>query len=113
MEFIQDGKRINSYITAAHKVYTTAGARSHLAVVSALFLAASTGQNAYLNRIYPALRSNDQQAMKLFIRRAHAINGLVLAGADFKTATPDGLASEDVIAAVAAGSVVDMVKGEF
>lgn len=113
MELIQDGKKLNAYIDATLKTYTNVGARVHLAVASALFLAASTGQNGFLNRIYPALRSNDQQAMKLFIRRAHAINGLVLGGGDFKTVTPDGLPSEVVVAAVATGSVVDLVKGEF
>lgn len=113
MEIIQDGKKLNAYIDSALKTYKTVGGKIHVAVASALFLAANTGQNAYLNKIYPALRSNDQQAMKLFIRRAQIINGLVLAGADFATATPDGLPSDEVVAAAAAGQVVDLVKGEF
>lgn len=112
MELIQDGKKLNSYIDASLKVYKTAGARIHLAIVSALFLAAATGQNAYLNRIYPALRSNDQQAMKLFIRRAQIINGMILGGAG-AMATPEGLSSEEVVAFAAAGEVVQLVKGEF
>lgn len=113
MELIQDGKKLNTLIDATLKSYKTVGERIHIVVASALFLAATTGQNAYLNKIYPALRSNDQQAMKLFIRRAHIINGLVLAGSDFNTATPDGLASSVVVEAAARGAVVDLVKGEF
>lgn len=110
---ISDGKKLSAYIQSTLKGYKTYGARVHIAVVSALAFAAATGQNAMLNQVYEGLRSNDQTAMKLFIRRAHVINGMVLGGADFLKATPDGLEAEVIVGFASVGAVVELSKGQF
>lgn len=110
---ITDGKALGKYITSTMKGYQSYGARVHIAVVSALAFAAVTGQNGFINTIYEGLRSNDQQAVKLFIRRASAINGMVLDGEDFTKATPDGQPAEYITAMVAKGSFLELSKGVF
>lgn len=113
-KLITDTAKLTAYITSTMKTYKSNGERVHVAFVSALYHAATTGQNALLNRVYSQLRSNDQSAVKLFVRRAHIINGMILAGAnDPAKATPEGLETEALVALHLQGQVLDIVKGEF
>lgn len=105
-EIIKDGAALNKRINYTLKTYASVGLRIHVEIVSALWHAAAFGNPFYLNRIYSALRSNDQTAVKLFIRRAHVIVGLE--GAD-----PAGLPSEVIQAAAEKGAVVKLTKEEF
>lgn len=106
VEIITDGAALNTRITATIKMYSSAGAHIHVDFVSALWHAAKHGNPFYLNRVYAALRPNDQQAAKLYIKRAHAIVGL-------EGENPDGLDAEVIKAAVDAGAVVKLEKDEF
>lgn len=106
IEIITDGAKLNTRINSTLKTYASVGARIHVEFISALWHAATNGNPFYLNRLYAALRSNDQQAAKLFIRRAHAIVGL-------EGENPDGLSSEVIQAATEKGEVVKLTKGEF
>jgi hypothetical protein len=103
---IKDGAALNKRMNSTLKTYASVGARIHVEVVSALWHAATNGNPFYINRIYSELRSNDQTAVKLYIRRISAIVGLD--GAD-----PEGLPSETVIAAVEQGGILTLKKGEF
>lgn len=100
---ITDGAKLNTRITSTLKTYASVGVRIHVEFISALWHAATHGNPFYLNRLYAALRTNDKQAAKLFIRRAHAIVGL-------EGENPDGLDHEIVLAAIEKGSVVKAEK---
>ena len=106
IEIITDGEKLGKYVAESTKMYATAGNRIHIALVSALWFAAKHGYVQYLNQVYQALRSNDKTAVKLYIRRAHAIVGL-------EGENPDGLDSAIILAAVEAGTVLKLTKDEF
>lgn len=103
---IKDSTKLNTYVTNTLKAYQSAGVRIHIAVISALYHAAATGQNAVINRIMAGLRSNDATAVRQFVRRVSAIVGL-------EGEEPDGLAAEVIQAAVEAGALLDFKQGEF
>jgi hypothetical protein len=105
-DLIQDQAKLKTFIQKALSDYTSAGRRIHIAVVSAVFHAARTGDPSLLNFAYKGLRSNDQGAVKLFVRRAHAIIGL---GGD----NPDMKPSEVVQAAIEKGTVLGLKQGDF
>lgn len=99
-------KSMKAFVTEALKTYTNAGTMIHIAVVSGIYHAAKTGDPVHINRVFSGLRSNDQQAVRLYIRRISAICGLD--GGD-----PEGLPAEKVNQAVRDGSVLAYEKGEF
>ena len=103
---IVEASKLSNYITTALKQYTTAGTKIHVAVVSAIHVAATSGNPGLLNRVYHALRSNDQQAVKLYIRRTNTLVGTE--GKDF-----DGWSTEDINEAHANGSVLTFKNGGF
>lgn len=103
---ITDKTKLSAHIKRALSTYAKVGDAIHVAVVSALHHAAKYGDPQYLTAIYSGLRSNDQTAMKMYLRRVSAIVGL-------EGENPDGQESEVVIAAVAAGGIVTLEKGEF
>lgn len=105
-KIINDGAALGKRINQTLKMYASAGNRIHTDFVSALWHVAKHGNAFYLNRIYSALRSNDQQAARLYLRRAAAIVGL-------EGANPDGLDAEIIKAAVEKGSVVKITKDEI
>lgn len=105
-EIIQDGDKLSASIGSVLKLYTQTFEKLHIAVVSAIWHACKTGDAVYMNRIYPNLNSNDQQALRSYVRRIHAINGL-------DGEAPDGLNADLVNAAVLEGSVFGFAKGQF
>lgn len=106
MEIIKDKSKLNKYVkdTIAH--YQSTGKRVHTAFVSALYHAATTGYVETLNQLFSGLRSNDQTAVKMYVRRASAIVGLN--GGD-----PEGLHTEEIQAAIENGKVLNFAKNEF
>lgn len=108
---IADTEKLASHVTLTLKQYVTVGEKLHVAVISAIWHACKHGNPAILNRVYEGLRSNDQTALKLYVRRASAINGMALAKSKF--AVPDGLPSEQVTEFVNAGTVLGFEKGLF
>lgn len=102
---IEAGK-LSAYITSTLKQYATAGLKIHVAVVSAMHVAATSGNPGLLNRIYHGLRTNDQQAVKLYVRRTNILVGTD--GKDF-----DGWTTEQINEAHANGAVLTFKAGEF
>lgn len=97
---------LKSHIIATLQQYTSNGQAIHQAVVSALYHAAVHGDPSLLNVCYGGLRTNDQQAVKLWIRRAFIVNGL-------DGGSPEGLAQELIVKACQAGEILSLVKGKF
>lgn len=106
LAIISDGNLLNSSIGSVLKLYTQTFEKLHVVTLSAIWHACKSGDPVYLNRIYPALNSNDQQALRSYVRRIHAINGL-------DGEQPDGLMAEEVNAAVLKGTVLGFAKGVF
>ena len=105
MEIIKSDK-LATYIATFIKEYKASGRKAHVAIVSALAHVCEHNNTTPLNDIYDALRSNDQQAMRLYIRRVFAIMGL---DGDL----PDGKSADVVQAAVERGAIVSFSKGKF
>ena len=106
MDIITDLSKLNSYITQTGKTYASAGRRVHIAVVSALWHVSKSGDVRPLNKVFEFLRSNDQQAVKMYIRRAQIINGL-------NGKAPDGLSNDVINEALSVGQVLGFKQGEF
>lgn len=103
---ITDGKELSKHTAATLKTYASVGVRLHVDAISGLYHAAKHGDPVHLNRLYAGLRSNDQTALKMYIRRVHAILGVD--GADI-----DGLDTDVLQAAIENGTILGMKKGEF
>src|SRR5690606_34916737 len=71
-------KNLATFISAAVSAYQSAGEQMHIAAISAIHNTATSGDVTLLNVVYEGLRSNDQQALKLYIRRATIVSGLSL-----------------------------------
>lgn len=99
MTIIKDKSKLSKYVTETLAQYISVGDRVHVAFISSLYHAATTGYVETLNTLIAGLRSNDQTALKMYVRRAAAIVGL---GGE----NPDGKDSEVVIAAVEAGGIL-------
>lgn len=106
MNIINNGKTLNTRITNVMKRYREIGPAVHEIAVSALWHAATYGQPGPLNAIHESLRENDRQALKLFIRRASAMNAN-------EGKNPDGLPAEQVQTLVEAGKFLAMEKGKY
>lgn len=106
MQIIKDGKLLAKEQEATIRLYASAHAKLHICVVSGLWHAAVHGDPVHLNRLYSALKTNDQSAVKMYVRRVHAIIGL--AGD-----VPDGKDKEIVQAAIEAGTVLGFADGAF
>lgn len=105
-KLITNTTELGKSITSALKTYASVGLRLHVLTISALHHAAVHGDPIYINRIYAGLRTNDQTALRMFIRRSHAIVGL-------DGGAVDGLDSDVLNAAIEAGTVLTFTKGEF
>lgn len=103
---ITDKDKLTAFASRAIAAYSSSGPMIHTAFVSALWHTAQHGNPAILQRIYNALRPNDQNAVRLYLRRVSAIVGLE--GED-----PDGQATEVVQGAIAAGKMLDIKQGSF
>lgn len=106
MQIIKDKSKLSSHIANAIKQYQSSGRAIHVSVVSALYHAATTGDPRYLTQIYEGLRSNDQTAVRMYIRRVSAIVGL-------DGGNPDGLANEVINAAVERGGILTFKEKKF
>lgn len=109
LAIIKDADKLCAEIEKTRKAYESVGTKVHRDVVSAVYVAATTGNTVPINKIYGLLRSNDQQAVKLWVRRIQIINGI---SPDFN---PDDapMHSDFIQAALADGSVLTLKKNEF
>ena len=103
-------KSLASFVTEAIAAYKSSGEKMHIAVVSALHNQATSGDTTLINRIYENLRSNDQQALRLYVGRNAVANGLVLTGANESVET---LETETKNKMVEVGCILDFKKGKF
>lgn len=99
LAIIRDSAKLAREIGSALSLYDSVGKRLHIAACSALFHAATTGNPAHLQKLYDGLRSNDQQNLRLWLRRCAATVGL-------NGEAPDGMPSDQVTAAVENGSIL-------
>lgn len=106
MTIILTAATLTKNIKAALSTYKSIGDKIHVLTVSCLYHSATTGDTTPLNMLYEGLRSNDQQALKLYVRRTQVITGLD--GAD-----PEGLPSETILAALSRSAILDMQKNKF
>lgn len=97
--------------------YTEAGVLVHVAAVSTIFHAAKHGDCELLNRLHNGLRPNDQAALKLYVRRAHILLGLIEAKAikpnEGIPSGDDALPSEVIQSAHELGQVLDFKSKEY
>lgn len=70
----------SKYIDETLSLYAEVGERLHNSAVIAFWHAVTHRNPALFNRFHAALRSNDQQALKLWVRRVQVTNGLILHG---------------------------------
>lgn len=106
LQIITDSAKLSATVKRALAQYATVGANLHVAAVSALWHVCKHGNPAVLNTIHAGLRSNDQTALKMYIRRAQIINGL-------GGGVPDGLPASEIQAAHSRGMVLDFRQGQF
>lgn len=106
MKIINNGKTLNTRIASVMKRYREIGTAVHEIAVSAMWHAATYGQPGPLNAIHESLRENDRQALKLFIRRASAMNAN-------GGKNPDGMNAEDIQTLVEAGKFLTFEKGKY
>lgn len=103
-------KNLAAFVTEALSSYQKARETMHVAVISALFNTATSGDVTLLNRIYEGLGSNDQTALRLYVRRASIVNGLVMSNGP---ADIEALDTETMTKMVKLGAIVDFKKGKF
>lgn len=103
-------KNLAGYVAEAVKAYQSSGEKMHIAIVSALYNQATSGDTTLINTIHSGLRSNDKQALRLFIRRASIVNGLILTNAPQNV---DVLDTETMQAMLKIGAVVSFSKDKF
>jgi hypothetical protein len=107
MDIIKDASKLNQYISATLKAYGEAGRKAHIAVISCLWHVSTHGDVRPLNAFFAGLRTNDQQAVRLYVRRCQIINGL--GGKDINKAMP----SDVLNSAAEAGAILSFSKSEF
>lgn len=115
MEIIRDSKKLNAFIQSTMRMYASSGERIHCAVVSAMFQTAApdSGNPKPLTVIYHGLRSNDQTALKNFIRRVHIAVGLGLDHVPEKDEHGNLFPQTYFNQAVTEGAVFDFKDKEF
>lgn len=110
-KLITDGAKLQEFVTSTIKAYGKVQVDLHVAVISAIAAVCRHGNPAELNRIYDALNSNDQTALKLYVRRITVANGLSMAGHPKEAI--DGIPSEVAAEMLTKGSVIGFSKGAF
>lgn len=103
---IRDKTKLADFIDATLNLYHDVGDRLHVAVVSCLWHVATHGNPALLNKLFAGLRVNDQNTVRLYVRRAAIYIGL-------NGESPNGLEREVIQAAFVAGQVLDMKNKQF
>jgi hypothetical protein len=76
----KDSKKASAFIDETLSLYAEVGERLHVAACVAAWHTFTHRNPALLNRLFAALRSNDQQALKLWLRRVQVTNGLIILG---------------------------------
>jgi hypothetical protein len=114
-----DPKKASAYVDETLSLYADVGERIHNAAVITAWHAVTHRNPALFNRFHAALRSNDQQALKLWVRRVQVTNGLILHGlidasAQIPTKDTGGPLSGDTIdMAEETGSVLKFENKQF
>lgn len=103
-------KGLAAYVTTALSEYKSSGEKMHVAIISALHNTATSGDVTLLNRINDELRSNDKQALRLYVRRAAIVTGLVLTNGP---KTVDVLDTASMEKMLSEGQVIGYSKGKF
>lgn len=103
---MKDEGRLSTFIDDTLTSYRSVGRAIHVALVSCLWHVATHGNPALLNKLFAGLRDNDQNAVRLYIRRAQIVIGL--SGEE-----PDGQDSAILQAAFLAGQSLDMKNKQF
>ncbi len=88
----ENANAASKYVDETLSLYAEVGERLHNAAVITFWHAVTHRNPALFNRFHAALRSNDQQALKLWVRRVQVTNGLILHGliaADAQIPTKD------------------------
>lgn len=99
-----------AYVTTALAEYKSSGEKMHVAIISALHNTATSGDVTLLNRINDELRSNDKAALRLYIRRASIVTGLVLTNGPKDVDKLDTASMEKMLSE---GGVIGFAKGKF
>lgn len=116
---LRDNKKASAYIDETLSLYAEVGERLHVAACVALWHTVTHRNPALLNRLHSALRSNDQTALKLWIRRVQVTNGLILMNeiepnAAIPTSDTGGpLAAEVIAEAEETGSVLAFENKQY
>lgn len=106
-QIIKAAKTLRKEAELQLKAYKSVGERLHAVIVSSIWHACTHGDPSILNFVYTGLRSNDQTAVKMYIRRAMIINGRP------KGDSPEKLTTEEINQALLQGSVFGYEKGQF
>ncbi len=109
---ITDKNKLSTRITKNLKAYKSTGADIHTDFVSSLYHAMKHGDTSLMNRVYNGLRPNDQQAVKLYVRRVFIINGLSMQN-DLNGTSPNGMETAEIIKACSIGETLSFTKGAF
>lgn len=103
-------KNLASYVSSAIEEYKSSGEKMHVAIISALYNTAVSGDVTLLNRINENLRSNDQSALRLYIRRVSIANGLSMTGGPAKIEVLDTASMEKMLKT---GGILGFSKKKF
>lgn len=106
LAIITNGDKLTKYIGESKVLYLQVGIRLHISAVSAIWFACKHGNPGPLNQLFGFLSSNDQAALRFFIRRSHVIVGL-------KGGAPEGLSPEAINSAEEAGKVFGFKDKQF
>lgn len=106
LAIITNGDKLAKYIGESKALYLQVGERLHIAAVSAIWFACKHGNPGPLNQLFGFLSSNDQAALRFYIRRSHVIVGL-------KGGAPEGLSPEAINSAEEAGKVFGFKDKQF
>lgn len=110
MTIIRESAELNRVITKAIAARATYRDLLHTAVSSAIWHAAEHGDPSYLNRIYPAMESNDQAALRMQIGLVHLFFGLNL---EFGKELPEVMEPEERKAALRLGAILEVNQGKW
>lgn len=103
-------KNLAAFVSNAIDKYRSSGEEMHIAIVSAIYNTATSGDVTLLNRINENLRSNDQQALRLYVRRISIANGLVLTNGPADVEVLDTASMEKMLKE---GGIFGYSKGKF
>lgn len=104
LQIVKDAGKLNQLVNTTMKNYASVGKALHVALVSAIHHTMASGNTDVLTRIHNGLRTNDQAALRNYLRRIHIAAGI--GTPVFET----GLDAEVYQAAAAKGAVLNFSK---